>query len=94
MNDVDVTDSLGEVLQRAWIAPFSTKSDFARQYANEVALAASVGLISVEVLPETYGTNWLITPNGLTLHHQMVESGVEELAHESAPLMGECQGNA
>lgn len=45
--------------------PFTTKSDFARMAANEVAIAASEGLITTRVNDEAFGNYWLITSSGL-----------------------------
>jgi hypothetical protein len=54
-----------KVLQRAWRGGFSTKSDFARRYANEVAACASLGYITTKVKRLTYGNQWFITNLGL-----------------------------
>ena len=53
------------VLQSARMKPFTTKSDFARIAANEVAICASEGLISTAVKPGTYSNVWMITVEGL-----------------------------
>ena len=42
-----------------------TKSDFARTHANPVALAASLGLITVVMPGGSYGNTWRITAKGL-----------------------------
>jgi hypothetical protein len=55
-----------DVLRLAWSRGFSTKSDYARAHANLVALAASRGLITTRLDRETYGTRWLISPDGLS----------------------------
>ena len=46
---------------------FTTKSDLAREHADEVALAASKGWISTEVYDndDWYSNVWLITAKGL-----------------------------
>jgi hypothetical protein len=56
---------LNDILRRAWVNPFSTKSDYARLHANLIALAASRGYITTRLNRESYGTRWLITPGGL-----------------------------
>lgn len=57
--------TITRVLDRAWRAPFSTKSDFARTYADFVALAACEGYITTQVAIHHYGRTWVITPKGL-----------------------------
>jgi hypothetical protein len=58
--------NLNDILRRAWVNPFSTKSDFAREHANLVALAASRGYLTTRLNRETYGTRRLVTPDGLS----------------------------
>ena len=53
------------VMVRARTAPFTTKSDFARQYATEVALAASEGMISTRLNENTHTNTWMVTAEGL-----------------------------
>lgn len=47
------------------MAPFTTKSDFARRHADAVALAACKGLISTRFKQEHYSRTWRITALGL-----------------------------
>lgn len=57
------------VLRRAWENPFTTRSDFARENTEVVAMAACLGLITVKhhnTLNE-WGNNWRITARGLQL---------------------------
>jgi len=54
-----------DALIRAHLAPFSTKSDFARLYADEVASLASQNMISTWLPGGTYGREWRITVTGL-----------------------------
>lgn len=61
---------LEKVLNRAWKGGFSTKSDFARRYANEVAACASLGYITTYTRRNTYGNIWLITSIGLEVLHE------------------------
>ena len=49
MTGVSVHACVFVVLQSARMKPFTTKSDFARMAANEVAICASEGLISTAV---------------------------------------------
>jgi hypothetical protein len=57
--------TLTEILLRAWKTPFRTKSDFAREYAELIAMAASDGLITTKIATGMYGRDWLITAKGL-----------------------------
>lgn len=57
--------NIDNVLRKAWLQGFRTKSDFARQYANEVAIAASLGLISTKIGQERFDKSWHITRKGL-----------------------------
>lgn len=55
-----------EVLSEAWIRPFTTKSKFARDKANMVAVAATENLITTRLNDEIWGNRWLITDDGLS----------------------------
>lgn len=59
MNKVD------QVLRRAWLQGFRTKSDFARMMADEVAIAASLGFITTKIGAERFDRSWHITRKGL-----------------------------
>lgn len=62
-----LTDELWAVLKRAWKIPISLQCDFARQHAQEIALAASQGWISVtDPDGRAYRRAWRITQGGLT----------------------------
>jgi len=53
------------VVSRARLQPFTTKSDFARMAATEIAVCAINGWISTQVSPEMYGNVWMVTADGL-----------------------------
>ncbi len=53
------------VVEKAWTAPFRTKSDYARENADAVAAAASRGLITTSISATDHGRYWLVTPDGL-----------------------------
>jgi hypothetical protein len=53
------------VLKRAWLVGFRTKSNFAREFADEVAIAASLGLISTKIGKDKFDRAWHITRKGL-----------------------------
>lgn len=54
-----------EVLEAAWQGTFTTKSDIARSHADWVALACSLGYITVLVNDHAFSRHWLITEDGL-----------------------------
>jgi hypothetical protein len=56
-----------DVLHLAWSQPFSTKSDFARAYADEIAEAACRGLITTRTEAGEWGRYWRITPAGAAI---------------------------
>lgn len=53
------------VLRKAWLQGFRTKSNFAREFADEVAVAASLGLISTKIGKDRFDKTWHITRKGL-----------------------------
>ena len=56
------------VLARAWRGGgISTKSNFAREYADQIAVAASLGLITSQVSLDVFARAWFITPKGMDL---------------------------
>lgn len=65
-------------VKRARMQPYTTKSDFARAAANEIALAASEGFISTKVDDTTYSNMWMVTHEGLDFM-EGVEQAVEGL---------------
>ena len=63
----DVPDAVLPVLQRAWEAPFTTRSDYARTQIEHVAIAACLGLLTVRHDHNDWGRCWKITSAGLQL---------------------------
>lgn len=53
------------MLRRAWLEPFSVKSDYARAAAPSIAAAASLGFLTTRQGPAEFGRVWLITPAGI-----------------------------
>lgn len=53
------------VLKKAWLEGFRTKSNFAREFADEVAIAASLGLITTKIGKDHFDKTWHITRKGL-----------------------------
>jgi len=58
--------SVFSVVQKARVQPFTTKSDFAREFANEVALCASEGFITTQVDDSSFTNIWMVTHEGLS----------------------------
>jgi len=56
------------LLQRVWTFSFTTKSDVARDFADEIAEGASRGFLSTEIVPgrAVYGRLWKVTSKGLS----------------------------
>ncbi len=55
------------VVERAWKAPFMTKSDYARDNADLVAAAACQGLITTMISSNEHDRRWRTTPVGLRM---------------------------
>ena len=58
-------DFLAYVLLAAYISPFKLQSDFAREFSQEVACLACLGLISTQEAPQQFGRKWRVTGVGL-----------------------------
>lgn len=56
---------LKQVLHTVWTCEVTTKSDFARENADYIAMASSMGLISTRIMSNVYGRNWQVTAKGL-----------------------------
>lgn len=59
--------NLLSVLEKAWLGGFMTKSNFAREKADEIATASSLGLITTHTGPNAFQRSWVVTPQGLQL---------------------------
>ena len=70
--DFEVIGILFSVLLEARTKPFTTKSDFARMAATEIALLASEGLLSTEVAPGNYTNKWMVTEAGIEWMSEVV----------------------
>lgn len=81
------------LLQRVWTYGFTTKSDYARVYADEISEAASRGYLTTEVIPGcgVFGRIWKLTPagtlflfaNGHRISEKEVHAYVEEYVQGS-----------
>ena len=58
-------NGLRRVVDEAWTRGFTVLNNFARAHMAEVAMAASLGLITTKVDKSTYGRVWRITSKGL-----------------------------
>ena len=56
------------VVDRSLRNPFTVKSDFARQGALHVAIAASEGFITTKIEEDIWGRHWTVTPLGMDVH--------------------------
>ena len=54
-----------ECLVESWATGFTTKSKFARESANIVAVAATEGLLTTRLDEEVWGNRWMITEKGM-----------------------------
>ena len=63
--------TLTNVLAKAWHAPFKTKSDFAREHADLIGMAASDGFITTRIATGLYGRSWQITAAGIQHLHTL-----------------------
>jgi hypothetical protein len=66
-DEVERIEGLVYILQRLWTHSFTTKSDEARSYADEIAELASRGFITTAVTPRgsLHGRLWKVTVTGL-----------------------------
>jgi hypothetical protein len=54
-----------EVIEKSWRGGFTTRSDFAREHADYIAIAACKGLITTGYLDGEWGRTWYVTAKGL-----------------------------
>jgi len=59
------------VIAYARSKPFTTKSDFARLAANEVALCAVEGFITTKIQDDMFGNVWMVTQSGLAYMEEL-----------------------
>ena len=64
-NELRAIQEIYAVCEAAKVAPFTTKSDFARSAATAIGLCATEGLISTRVRDGVYTNRWMITSLGL-----------------------------
>lgn len=83
------------LLQRVWVYSITTKSDIAREYADEIAEAASRKFVTTEIVPgrNIHGRLWKLTPEGtdfLFAHAHVIAD--EEVANYVASFVEPQQG--
>ena len=88
------------LLQRVWTYAITTKSDYARDYADEIAQASSAGFITTQVPPgydqpaQSYGRLWKVTPDGLNyLYENAFRIAAAEVAQYEADYVVEGPAN-
>lgn len=59
--------TFNEILYKAYLQGIHLQSNVARQFDQEIASMASLGLITTKEAPHTYGRIWRITEEGLGL---------------------------
>jgi hypothetical protein len=71
------------VLTEAWQKGFTTKSDFSREFADYVAIAACMGWITTRIFPpDVWGSTWQITSKGLLALEDIYGINTEEDTEE------------
>ncbi|CAB4138779.1 hypothetical protein UFOVP344_51 [uncultured Caudovirales phage] len=63
-----LSEDLGDIVYLIYTArnPVTTKGDFAREYATEIATLAHMGIISTfDPVTQDYTNRWRLTPSGL-----------------------------
>jgi hypothetical protein len=60
-----IDELLVDVVSRAYEDGFATSSNFAREKASEIAMAASMGFLTTRIATNVYGRIWRPTINGM-----------------------------
>lgn len=58
-------------MYRAWLSGFAVQSNFARENAGRVAMAASMQLITTRIAEGIYNGTWQITAKGIRLLNEL-----------------------
>jgi hypothetical protein len=66
-----IESDIAPVLFKAWKDGFAVSSNFAREKAGKVAMAASMQLITTRVTEGVYSSNWQITAKGIRLLNEL-----------------------
>jgi len=60
-------NTFNSILYKAYLLGISLQSNIAREFDQEIAALASLGLITTKEAPHQYGRIWRITEEGLGL---------------------------
>lgn len=88
-DEIAVMMSIYVVLDRAWRRPFTVSSQFSRQGAFFVGLAASEGFITTNCGEDTWGNRWLITERGMETKgeiDELLQHILEEAQGRDGPI--------
>lgn len=55
---------LNKVMHHAYLKPFKVQSDFARSYAQEIAMLSFLGFLTTKEAKGGYGRSWRLTDTG------------------------------
>jgi hypothetical protein len=66
-----IEGELAPILFKAWKSGFTVQSNFAREEAGLVAMAASLQLITTRVSDGVYSSDWQITGKGIRLLNEL-----------------------
>ena len=66
-----IEQDLAPVLTKAWKTGFTCQSNFAREQANLVGMAASMGLITTRIIEGVYSRDWHMTAKGIRVLMEM-----------------------
>ena len=69
--EIEAMTRIVTVLAKSRVEPFTTKSNFAREFATEIGIAASEGLITTRLNEGQFANTWLITAEGLQFMESM-----------------------
>ncbi len=61
--------TLTDVVEQAWLRPFTVSSNYARKHAPVIAVAASCGFITTRLKDAEFTTAWRPTRAGLSWLH-------------------------
>lgn len=84
----NIDNSICLVLTEAWQKGFTTKSDFAREFTDYVAIAACMGWITTRIFPpDVWGSTWQITSKGLVALEDIYGINTEEDTEEDEAIL-------
>lgn len=63
-------NTFNEILLRVYRSGLSLQSNYTREFDQEIAAMASLGLITTKEAPHSFGRVWRITEEGLRLLHE------------------------